>query len=1379
MKKKNTMPEKDWQQTHEKIRWRELRKRILVMGLTVAMVANTVDLSALSVSAKTDESETGKTTIVSFEELSKDITEQTLPIGALESDIKFPTSLTVTVEKTTHADEKEADDEEDASETGDTEKDDAQTDDSNGDTASSDDKKDTESSDEKDGDSGNADASDKSGASDNGNADTKDSDTSKDSGNSDKSNNPNGSSSSDTEDTQARADLPSAFGALIGQMADALLPHKLIVYAAEKDDASDTAATSDGADNAKKTDTASTSDNADSVKTTGSSDAAASSDTETTTEKIRLKNIKWELNVEESDAEEFDSSEASNGFCYAYTPVLPDEDGDGNQLVLGKDVELPTIYVLVGEYRIALLAAGTIEVTETDANGTKKAPYTAQDLATWIGGHGSASLEKVSIKLLNDDASITSALTIGTGLAKEIELDLNGHTLTLQGDNARLYFKRANITITSSGSNEGTITGSYQYGKDRFKGDGLITVERNVLTIEHVTIKNAGKGSAVAMWSGATCTIDKANISGSNGSQEGVITICDSNACTITHTEVTGNVASGYGAIMFMDSCSDCIIGGGAVIENNNKDSRCIGVYSNSSIKITVKKGATLTANAGNRIIMDNEYKKLAVNIEGGTFNGRLRLPDNSQIAEGTFTPAQASGNAIWVNNPKKTLQDFLKVGYTLKYDDGTYADLTARWTDEGKKVTAVKSPLYFTTHPTISSGAETVMENYTAAEAPVLTVKAVSGSDSSGSISYQWYADKTINGTTTKVEQTGQDAKTATYRIPTGLLAGTYQYYCVATCGEYTETSKKAVFTVEEGVAEVTVGGNTTRYATLTKAFDAVKATVNTADADADLEITLKILKNISEPESEWKIDGGTKNVNFCMDLNGCTVTGKGLYITGEGVEAVFKDAGTGQKGTLNAPVSIRNKAKLTVENGNYKGVLRFMGGAAAELKDGYYSDSIYIGKASEMNNTDISCTITGGTYEGTEVLVCGGATLSVSGDTAKIKALHIDHREFSQIKRAKVMLSGGKYEEIALSNFDENNDDSLLDKTQGYAIADTLAEGYAFYSAGIKTDISRTDRSQGSVEVLRADMPEDTSQAVVKFQIEKNSGETKTMYFLTWDAAMFYLEESKEHQKNEEYKLWKKLEILLLKDTIAGKSINKMLDKVYLPAEITLRSEGDEPHTLTGKGNYLFMTGRQDVTIENINVVGNISFPGDTAVLRLGEGVAGLENVTVPSGKAEIVIEKGAQIPDAFTGDESNLDASIYCNHDTADISRRITKGTGKFKVWFPIELGGIALPTDGENDTNVTQRDGATYGLYSNGGTTDQKIKVTGEVCSYEPYGGKAVTIDTTDLSFTMPSSKVTLKAHTKDDYGYCSNCKRTDLVEAYKKSWIVNTFSDKFF
>ena len=1339
MKKKNTMPEKDWQQTHEKIRWRELRKRILVMGLTVAMVANTVDLSALSVSAKTDESETGKTTIVSFEELSKDITEQTLPIGALESDIKFPTSLTVTVEKTTQADEKEADDEEDAS--------------------------------------------DKSGASDNGNADTKDSDTSKDSGNSDKSNNPNGSSSSDTEDTQARADLPSAFGALIGQMADALLPHKLIVHAAEKDDASDTASTSDGADNAKetdtastsddadnakKTDTASTSDNADSVKTTGSSDAAASSETETTTEKIRLENIKWELNVEESDAEEFDSSEASNGFCYAYTPVLPDEDGDGNQLVLGKDVELPTIYVLVGEYGIALLAGSdTVQITEMDADGAIRQSYTAQDLATWINDKKSAGLQKVSIKLLNNDTSITKELTIDTDLAKEIELDLDGHTLTLAAG-ARLYFiKSVNITITSSDSNKGTITGSCNY-RNKVKGEGLVTADRDsMLTIKHVTIENAGTGPTVAMWGGVTCTIDNASISGSSGDQVGIITIVKGKACTITNTKVTGNVWSDYGTIMFTDSCSDCTIGNGAVIENKNSGGRCVAFGSyvkKGSVKITIKKGATLTANDGNGIIMNTSYGTVAVNIEGGTFNGRLRLPDNSQIAGGTFAPA--SDNAIWVNNSKKTLQDLLKVGYTLQYDDdGTYADLTARWTDEGRKVMAVKSPLYFMTHPTISSGAETVMENYTAAEAPELTVKAVSGS---GSISYQWYADETINGTTTKVEQTGQGAKTATYRIPTGLSAGTYQYYCVATCGNDTATSKKAAFTVEEGVAEVTVGGNTTRYATLTKAIAAIKDAV--AATDADLEITLKILKNISESGSEWKIDGNTKKVSFRMDLNGCTVIGNGLYITGEGVEAVFKDTSTGQNGTLNAPISIQSKAKLTVENGNYTKNLNFSGGATGELEGGHYSQSIYIGNTNS-DNTGISCTITGGTYDGREVRVCGGAALSVSGADTKIETLQIDH---SKNLRAEVTLSGGEYKIITLGAF-FGSDDDLLDKEQRYAIEDTLAEGYAFYSSGIKTDISRTEKTLNNVKVLSADTPEDASLAVVKFQIEKNDGGTKTKYFLTWDAAMSSLEATESNLNNrQEYATWKKLEILLLKDAEATRG-HVLADKKYLPAEITLRSEGDAPHSLTGKVNYLFKTGEQDVTIENINVVGNISFHGtqtqDAAVLRLGEGVTGLRDVAV-TGKAEIVIEKGAEIPDTFTGDESNLNASIYCNHDSAgDIASRIEQGASAFKVWFPIELGGITLPTDKENDTNVTQRDGATYGLYSNGGTTDQKIKVTGEVCSYEPYGGKAVTIDTTDLSFTMPSSKVTLKAHTKDDYGYCSNCKRTDLAEAYKKSRLI--------
>ena len=1005
-----------------KKRWGNLAKRVLVLGLAASMVTGAVDLAALRVSAHTGQVETqqeekAQTTTVKvtgFDALSDKIMEQQLPVGAKESDILFPKSLKATVEKTVIQEADEEDEEESSKPASE----DDQKDSEEGDVKDAEDQEDTGADqdaegqgEEKDSDTGEGQNEEDGSATGEGQDEEKDSDTGEgqdeENGQDAGEGQENGSSSEDGQDagngtdsqssdngnggesTPEAADTQESAGKdLIGRVADWFFA-PITVYAAE-DAVEDKTEQKDG-------------------QTGEAGEEAGTEEVSVTTEEVCLAGITWEIDAEESDASEFDGSK--NGFCYAYTPVLPEEDGDGNQLVLGKDVELPTIYVLVGEYGIALLADGTIEVTETGADGTKKAPYTAQDLATWIGEHGSANLEKVSIKLLNNDTSITKELTIDTDLAKEIELDLDGHTLTLAGG-ARLYFKKVNITITSSGSNKGTITGSCNY-RNKVKGEGLVTADRDsMLTIKHVTIENAGTGPTVAMWGGVTCTIDNASISGSSGDQVGIITIVKGKACTITNTKVTGNVWSDYGTIMFTDSCSDCTIGNGAVIENKNSGGRCVAFGSyvkKGSVKITIKKGATLTANDGNGIIMNTSYGTVAVNIEGGTFNGRLRLPDNSQIAGGTFAPA--SDNAIWVNNSKKTLQDLLKVGYTLQYDDdGTYADLTARWTDEGRKVMAVKSPLYFMTHPTISSGAETVMENYTAAEAPELTVKAVSGS---GSISYQWYADETINGTTTKVEQTGQGAKTATYRIPTGLSAGTYQYYCVATCGNDTATSKKAAFTVEEGVAEVTVGGNTTRYATLTKAIAAIKDAV--AATDADLEITLKILKNISESGSEWKIDGNTKKVSFRMDLNGCTVIGNGLYITGEGVEAVFKDTSTGQNGTLNAPISIQSKAKLTVENGNYTKNLNFSGGATGELKGGHYSQSIYIGNTNS-DNTGISCTITGGTYDGREVRVCGGAALSVSGADTKIETLQIDH---SKNLRAEVTLSGGEYKIITLGAF------------------------------------------------------------------------------------------------------------------------------------------------------------------------------------------------------------------------------------------------------------------------------------------------------------------------------------------------------------------------
>ncbi|MGN0277517.1 MAG: GLUG motif-containing protein, partial [Hominisplanchenecus sp.] len=82
-------------------KWRTELKRLFVVLLTAALVGNTSDFSALTVSAETaGQTEESSAVIVSFGELSEEVREQLLPVGANESDIIFPDTLTVTVEKT-------------------------------------------------------------------------------------------------------------------------------------------------------------------------------------------------------------------------------------------------------------------------------------------------------------------------------------------------------------------------------------------------------------------------------------------------------------------------------------------------------------------------------------------------------------------------------------------------------------------------------------------------------------------------------------------------------------------------------------------------------------------------------------------------------------------------------------------------------------------------------------------------------------------------------------------------------------------------------------------------------------------------------------------------------------------------------------------------------------------------------------------------------------------------------------------------------------------------------------------------------------------------------------------------------------------------------
>ena len=400
MKNKNTF-----------INWKQLFRRTLAVSLSVAMLGSLVDLSTLSADAQTTEEEL---TIVAFDSLSKDIREQKLETGASEDDINFPDTLTVTVEKTqtVEKDDKEAETESteettEAMESTETETESTET--STEQTTEMSEETDegssteTEASTQTSEEASSEEATPESSSeetftqTDSEEVQKADEDADQQSQQEEKAEEP--PEVQQLEDNAGENEEARNSGSLLGiqlsALAANLLPHKMIVHAAE-------------------------------------SNPDTEDETAAKTEKIKLTDIKWEIDAGESDAEEFNSSKKYNGFCYVYTPVLPDTDEKGNKLVLGEDVELPMIYVLVGEYEVVTLEDDLVEVT---INGTAT-HYSSWDSAMEALQNASkdSNLDKAKVDILLIKDTTTSA-------------------------SASIDFKGAEVTLHSAGEEPKTITG--------------------------------------------------------------------------------------------------------------------------------------------------------------------------------------------------------------------------------------------------------------------------------------------------------------------------------------------------------------------------------------------------------------------------------------------------------------------------------------------------------------------------------------------------------------------------------------------------------------------------------------------------------------------------------------------------------------------------------------------------------------------------------------------------------------------------------------------------------------------------------------------------------------------------------------------------------
>ena len=214
---------------------------------------------------------------------------------------------------------------------------------------------------------------------------------------------------------------------------------------------------------------------------------------------------------------------------------------------------------------------------------------------------------------------------------------------------------------------------------------------------------------------------------------------------------------------------------------------------------------------------------------------------------------------------------------------------------------------------------------------------------------------------------------------------------------------------TVENAVAEVTIGDTTAQYATLTEAITAAqKSNGSTVKLLADCET--------SNTSDKFDISG-----NYTLDLNGCTLKGR-LYLSETSTSLTVKDSGT--NGKIQATGSWSplwaNGGDVTIESGTL----------ATQIEN---AQALVFGD----NDACKTLTITGGSFEtgyvnigasGGKTVISGGAfhELRVNGDSKR------------------VTLSGGTFDTVKRRN--------------GSTIAptDLLADGYTFVDRETGAEVS-----------------------------------------------------------------------------------------------------------------------------------------------------------------------------------------------------------------------------------------------------------------------------------------------------------------------------------
>ena len=330
-------------------------------------------------------------------------------------------------------------------------------------------------------------------------------------------------------------------------------------------------------------------------------------------------------------------NEPYSGAVYIYHAVLPEEDSNGKPIELADGVEIPEIYVVLGE------AGGALYAVE-------EATYTVS---------GSAEAFQVNGGTINKVYSGSSAVE---DAFNAIIQDSNGK--------ATVHFNNVNITKDNAfpiitQSCELTLTGSYtnQNYAFEFSGDGPFMIHSSANIKANILLDRSGNGQLTFEQTGGTITVG----------EYGAVLLSDNDTYTLMNGTIKGAIGGSGEFVMddgtlngYINGPKSITINGGNINTTFGPGAYVYSIYLKEDSKLDIKGG---TIYAKNNSTKDEGGSAFAIMTEKNT---KITLKNNVNITAEPYSSDMPSASVFYYEAEDQSIIQAMGVtGFTKPFSIG------------------------------------------------------------------------------------------------------------------------------------------------------------------------------------------------------------------------------------------------------------------------------------------------------------------------------------------------------------------------------------------------------------------------------------------------------------------------------------------------------------------------------------------------------------------------------------------------------------------------------------------------------------------------------------------------------------------------------------